>query len=160
MRRPAKILPLRRQQSRAAPPVAFERSEFRALLSVYGRMVSSGEWRDYALDFEADFAQFAVYSRSSDCPVYRIEKRRQLAQHQGIYTLIGSDGRVLRRGTKIERILSWFEADTSSSASVLPFDKRGRRAKPGSQLMYLACDETGRSHAPASPRSTPAPPSS
>lgn len=126
MRQPARIIPLRRQRARAAPPVSFDRREFRALLSVYGRMVSNGEWHDYAMDFEADFAQFSVYSRSSDCPVYRIEKRPEQAKRQGVYALIGSDGRILRRSMKIERLLGWFDSDASGPAAILPFGRNDR----------------------------------
>lgn len=108
--------------------MAFDRSEFRALLTVYGRMVAIGEWRDYAMDFEADFAQFAVYSRSSESPVYRIEKRPGLARRQGTYSLIGSDGRILRRGPRIERVLGWFDPDDEGDAPILPFGRCSRRA--------------------------------
>ena len=34
-----------------AAQVTFNRDELRAILNVYGRMVASGEWRDYAIDF-------------------------------------------------------------------------------------------------------------
>lgn len=128
MRQPAHILPFRRLQSPLPLPVSFDRRDFRALLSVYARMVSLGEWKDYALDFEADFAQFAVFSRSSDSPAYRIEKRPGRYPRQGFYVLIGSNGQVLRRSTEIERLLRWFEGDSSSKASVLPFC-RGNHAK-------------------------------
>ena len=124
MRQPAHILPFRRLQSPLQLPVSFDRRDFRALLSVYARMVSLGEWKDYALDFEEDFAQFAVFSRSSDSPAYRIEKRPGCYPRQGFYVLIGSNGQVLRRSTEIERLLRWFEGDRSSKASVLPFCRR------------------------------------
>ena len=126
MRQPAQILPFRRLQSSLPLPVAFDRRDFRALLSIYARMVSLGEWKDYALDFEADFAQFAVFSRSSDSPAYRIEKRPGPYPRQGFYVLIGSNGQILCRSTEIERLVSWFEGDGSGEASVLPFCRRNR----------------------------------
>ena len=37
------------------PPVpeqiAFDRAELSVILSIYGRMVAAGEWRDYAMSF-------------------------------------------------------------------------------------------------------------
>ena len=129
MRQQAHIIQMHRQRARPAPPVSFDRREFRALLSVYGRMVSNGEWRDYAMDFEADFAQFAVYSRSSDCPVYRIEKRPEQAKRQGAYALIGSDGRILLRSMEIERVLGWFDPDASKRAAIVPFRRNVHRLR-------------------------------
>ncbi len=32
----------------APPQIAFDRTELRILFNLYGRMVSQGEWRDYA----------------------------------------------------------------------------------------------------------------
>ena len=142
MSQTAHIIPLRRDGSPPASPVAFNRSEVRALLSVYGRMVSIGEWRDYAIDFTAEVAQFAVFSRSAEYPVYRIEKRPKQARRQGVYALIGSDGRILRRDMKIERVLGWFENGKEKRAAILPFGKHGRRgiARNGVHFVLLRPD--------------------
>ena len=52
----------------AAPPlpgpVFFDRRELDQILRVYGRMVASGEWRDYAMAGHGDLAEFAVFRRS------------------------------------------------------------------------------------------------
>ena len=40
--------------------VAFDRAELGIILSVYGRMVAAGEWRDYAMSFLRDAAVFSV----------------------------------------------------------------------------------------------------
>jgi hypothetical protein len=44
------------------------------LLNLYGRMVAAGEWRDYAIDFLRDKAQFSVFRRTAEVPLYRIVK--------------------------------------------------------------------------------------
>ena len=48
--------------SQAPPPlkgrVFFERRELERILSLYGRMVAMGEWRDYAMDGLSDVAVF------------------------------------------------------------------------------------------------------
>ena len=65
------------------PQIAFDRAELRVLFNLYGRMVSQGEWRDYALDFRRDKAVFSIYRRSSEMPLYRVEKDPKLARRQG-----------------------------------------------------------------------------
>ncbi|MBY0564640.1 MAG: DUF2794 domain-containing protein [Hyphomonadaceae bacterium] len=86
--------------------VFFERTEFDRLLRFYGYMVAAGEWRDYALDALADRAVFSVYRRASEAPLYQIEKRPGETQKQGAYSVRAMDGRVLRRGHDLERVLA------------------------------------------------------
>jgi hypothetical protein len=50
----------------AATLVSFDRSELNHILTLYGRMVSAGEWRDYALDFLDDVAVFSIFRRTSE----------------------------------------------------------------------------------------------
>jgi hypothetical protein len=78
--------------------VAFERRELDLILSAYGRGVAAGQWRDYAIDHLADRAGFSIFRRTSEAPMYRIEKRPALARAQGAYLILGMDGRILRRG--------------------------------------------------------------
>jgi hypothetical protein len=89
----------------APPVVAFDRFELRELLNLYGRMVASGEWRDYAMDFTKDLAVFSVFRRAHDVPLYRIEKNPKLARKQGQYVLKGTAGQVLKRGHELSLVL-------------------------------------------------------
>ena len=86
--------------------VTFDRRELSALLSLYGRMVAAGEWRDYAIDFLKDKAEFSVYRRSSEVPLYRIVKDPALARRQGAYSVVAATGLVLKRGTELSRVLA------------------------------------------------------
>lgn len=90
--------------------VFFERQELMRLLSLYGRMVAAGEWRDYAIDGLSTFAAFSVYRRSSEQPLYRIEKRPELARRQGAWAVIGQGGVVLRRGHELDQVLKLFDS--------------------------------------------------
>ena len=85
--------------------VTFDRRELSELLNLYGRMVAAGEWRDYAIDFLRDKAQFSVYRRSSEVPLYRIVKDPALARRQGAYSVVAATGLVLKRGTELSRVL-------------------------------------------------------
>ena len=89
--------------------VCFDRREFQAIFSVYGRMVAAGEWRDYALTTARDVAVFAIFRRAADVPLYSIEKRPELRNRQGMFAVLGQDGRVLRRGQDLVQVLRVLE---------------------------------------------------
>ncbi len=91
----------------AAPlhQVTFSRHELKRILDLYGRKVAAGEWRDYAIDFLRDRAVFSVFRRSSEMPLYRIEKNPKLARRQGAYSVISATGLILRRGHELEPVL-------------------------------------------------------
>jgi Protein of unknown function (DUF2794) len=88
-----------------APRVTFDRRELNRLLGLYGRKVAAGEWRDYAIDFLKDRAVFSVFRRSSEVPIYRIEKSPRLARRQGAYSVISATGLIVRRGHELDRVL-------------------------------------------------------
>jgi len=89
--------------------VTFNRRELYRILDLYGRMVAAGEWRDYAIDFLKDRAVFSVFRRTSEVPLYRIEKNPKLAQKQGAYSVISATGLILRRGPELDRVLRVLE---------------------------------------------------
>jgi hypothetical protein len=85
--------------------IAFDRRELTQILDVYGRKVASGEWRDYAIDTLKEKAVFSVFRRSSEVPLYRIEKDPKLARRQGAYSVIAATGLILKRGPDLARVL-------------------------------------------------------
>ena len=94
----------------AAPEqVSFDRRELGMILPLYGRMVAAGEWRDYGISCLREVAVFSVFRRSSENPLYRIEKRPRLRGRQGIYAVIGPEGQVLRRGHDLPTVLRVLE---------------------------------------------------
>jgi hypothetical protein len=96
--------------SRPAPAVvSFNRRELQEILGVYGRKVAAGEWRDYALDFTPAKAVFSIYRRTSEVPLYRVEKDPKLAQKQGAYSVVAATGLVMKRGSDLQRVLAVLE---------------------------------------------------
>ena len=93
------------------PPeqVAFHRTELAVILSLYGRMVAAGEWRDYGISCLREVAVFSVFRRTAEMPLYRIEKRPKLRAKQGMYAVIGTGGQVLRRGHDLKSVLRVLE---------------------------------------------------
>jgi hypothetical protein len=98
-----------RQGSFHQPYISFNRQELNQLLSVYGRRVAEGEWRDYAIDMLKDRAVFSVFRRTAEAPLYRIEKMPKLARRQGAYSVINTTGLIMKRGHELWRVLRMFE---------------------------------------------------
>lgn len=108
------VLPLAREAGGDPSPseaasrrggIAFSRQELSQILNIYGRKVASGEWRDYAIDTLKEKAVFSVFRRSSEVPLYRIEKAPRLARRQGAYSVIAATGLILKRGHDLSRVL-------------------------------------------------------
>jgi len=91
-------------------PVFLDRAELDLIRRVYGRMVAAAEWRDYAMVGHKDVAEFAVFRRSGDAPLYRIEKRPALRLKQGQWAVIGEGGVVLKRGRELAQVLRVFDS--------------------------------------------------
>lgn len=89
--------------------VAFDRGELGIILSVYGRFVADGEWRDYGMSFLRDVAIFSIFRRTAEFPIYRIEKRPKLRHRQGQYAVVGMDGQILKRGSDLRQVLRVLE---------------------------------------------------
>ena len=91
------------------PQVCFDRLELNRILTLYGRMVSAGEWRDYALDFLDEVAVFSIFRRTSEMPLFRIEKQPRLRGRQGQYSVVAAGGVILKRGQDLAQVLKIFD---------------------------------------------------
>jgi hypothetical protein len=52
---------------------------------------------------------FSVFRRSSEVPIYRIEKDPKLARRQGAYSIVSATGLIVRRGHELDRVLRALE---------------------------------------------------
>jgi hypothetical protein len=89
--------------------VSFNRGELDAILRVYGRKVVDGDWRDYAIDHLEDRAVFSIFRRTSEMPLYRVEKVPELARRQGAYRVVAASGLILKRGHELAQVLKVLE---------------------------------------------------
>jgi len=90
-------------------PIAFDRKELSVILTLYGRMVAAGAWRDYGISHLSDAAVFSIFRRAAEHPIYRVEKRPKPRDRQGRYAVIGMDGRILKRGHDLRTVLRVLE---------------------------------------------------
>ncbi len=89
--------------------VKFDRRELDQILRVYSFMVAGGEWRDYAIDHLQERAVFSVFRRTSEMPLYRIEKDPKLARKQGAFSVIAASGLIVKRGHDLPTVLKVFD---------------------------------------------------
>ena len=89
-----------------ASQIGFDRAELTRILDLYGRMVSAGHWRDYAIELGRDAAVFAAFRRAAERPEFRIEKRPALRGKQGMWALVGEHGAVVKRGHELGPVLA------------------------------------------------------
>ncbi|MCE9523952.1 MAG: DUF2794 domain-containing protein [Alphaproteobacteria bacterium] len=85
--------------------VMFDRRELNTILDMYGRKVAQGEWRDYAIGAGRNSAVFAIFRHSAEAPLYRVEKRPDLRNRQGMYSVIAMTGQILKRGHDLAQVL-------------------------------------------------------
>ena len=102
--------PSRLSPDHTLPPTAafFDRHELNEILSVYSRMVSAGEWCDYAIELDEGGAAFAVYRRNRAPPAYRIVKAPQPARPERRYR-VTAGGRILDCGRVLGHVLRVFD---------------------------------------------------
>jgi hypothetical protein len=109
----AKIIPLPTRitssQNRPNSQTSFDRKELGQILSVYGRMVSAGHWKDYAMDMLAEQAIFSIYRKASEQPLYQVIKRPALRQKQGQFSVVAPGGLILKRGHDLQNVLKVFD---------------------------------------------------
>ncbi|MGE4324414.1 MAG: DUF2794 domain-containing protein [Sphingobium sp.] len=101
------VTPFPTQPNKPEPAqIGFDRMELQRIMDLYGRMVSAGHWRDYAMDLGRDAAIFCAFRRAAERPEYRIEKRPALRHRQGMWALVGEAGTILKRGQDLHAILA------------------------------------------------------
>ena len=89
--------------------VSFNRKELAVILSIYGKTVAAGEWRDYGISALHAVSVFSIFRRTAENPLYRIEKRPKLRNKQGEYAVIGMDGQILKRGQDLKKVIRILE---------------------------------------------------
>ncbi len=104
-----KTMPGKIMQADNSNIVGFSRKELNLILRVYGFRVASGDWRDYAIDMLKGRAVFSVFRRSSEVPLYMIEKNPKLERRQGAYSVVNASGLVLKRGHELAQVLRFFD---------------------------------------------------
>jgi hypothetical protein len=52
---------------------------------------------------------FSVFKRSGDLPLYQVEKNPKLAAKQGAFSIVNTQGKILKRGHELAQVLKFFD---------------------------------------------------
>lgn len=109
---PNSVIALPHPNGASAGPVitTFHRRELTLILNVYGQMLACGMARDYAIDHLKDRAVFSIYRRTSETPLYRVEKKPRDANRQGAWSVNSPAGGILKRGRDLAQVLRVFDS--------------------------------------------------
>lgn len=102
------VISLAKRRLSGNEPVHFNKNELFQILNIYGKMVSAGIWRDYCFEEGAKSISFNVFKRSSDQPLYRIQKTPLLANKQGAFAIESRGGMIIKRGHNLDALLGYF----------------------------------------------------
>ena len=78
-------------------------------MSLYGKRVAEGEWRDYAMNFGEIDARFDIHRRASEQPLYSVVKNPDLTAKGGLFQVVAQGGLILKRGNDLEQVLRVLE---------------------------------------------------
>ena len=88
--------------------VFFNQNELNLILNTYGRMVSAGLVRDYAINENSGRVAFSFFQRASERPAYTVVKDTR--KGGGSFSVVGSDGCIFKRGNTLEAVLKFFDS--------------------------------------------------
>ena len=89
--------------------VFFNQSELTQILNTYGRMVSAGLLKDYAISESRGQVVFSFFRGTSERPLYRVVKNPAHGKKKGLFLILGADGTLLKRGSSLKTVLKFFE---------------------------------------------------
>ena len=76
--------------------VRFKKEEINLIMEVYSQKISTGEWKDYSISFQKNYAVFSIHKSLKFIPYYQIKKN--FWNKKG-YTLIQNNSIVLYSNT-------------------------------------------------------------
>ena len=87
----------------------FIKKELQAILNLYARKVSSGDWKDYGLSINKREITFDVYQRASEKPIYRISKNLNPKNKTERFYVLDRNGRVVKKSENLDSLINRVE---------------------------------------------------
>ena len=88
---------------------SFNRVELNMILSIYGKNVSNGTWRDYAIDHKENTAVFSIYRSTFEKPFLQIIKNKKSLKKQKKYLLLNANNKKLKDSNKLIGIIDFLD---------------------------------------------------
>ena len=88
----------------------FNRKELNQILSIYGKKVSEGKWKDYAIDHLEHSAIFSFFRNTFENAALKIIKNKKMNKSKLKYHLVSAAGIVIKRSNEIENIIKYLNS--------------------------------------------------
>ena len=85
--------------------IFFNKKELKLILNLYGKMVSSGEWKDYGLSISKREISFNVYHRTSEFPAYKITKNLKPKNQNEKYLIKDYKNKIINNSDNLKNLI-------------------------------------------------------
>jgi|TARA_B110000438_G_scaffold302241_1_gene359354 hypothetical protein len=85
--------------------IFFNKVELQTILNLYGKMVASGEWKDYGLSISKKEVSFNVYHRASEFPIYKIAKNLKTKNNNEKYLIKNSKNVTIKTSESLKKLI-------------------------------------------------------
>ena len=79
----------------------FVKKEFQTILSLYGKMVANGTWKDYGVSIGPKEISFDIFQRASEKPIYRILKNLKPKNYNEKFYIEDKHGNILEKSNNL-----------------------------------------------------------
>ena len=85
----------------------FNKTELNQILSIYGKKVSEGKWKDYAIDHLESSAIFSFFRNTFESASLKIIKHKRISKSKLKYHLVSSSGFDIKRSNELDLIINY-----------------------------------------------------
>ena len=85
--------------------ISFNRNELNTLLAFYGKKVSQGILKDYAIDHLTTHAIFSFYRNTFESAYLQIRKNYKISKSK--YCLMNATGSILKQNDNLESVINY-----------------------------------------------------
>ena len=85
----------------------FNKTELNQILSIYGKKVSEGKWKDYAIDHLESSAIFSFFRNTFESASLKIIKHKRISKSKLKYHLVSSSGSDIKRSNELNLIINY-----------------------------------------------------
>ena len=85
----------------------FNKTELNQILSIYGKKVSEGKWKDYAIDHLEESAIFSFFRNTFESASLKIIKHKRISKSKLKYHLVSSSGSDIKRSNELDLIINY-----------------------------------------------------
>ena len=86
---------------------SFNKEELNMILSIYGKNVSNGIWKDYAIDHNEYTAVFSIYRSTFEKAFLQIIKSKKSLKKQKKYLLLNANNKKLKDSNELIGIIDF-----------------------------------------------------